>query len=373
MAEPVLLDVDAGPAFAETLQRVWEAGDVAFPLDRRLPAAEAQRIVEIVRPTRVIEADGEMRRVDGGRELEAGDAIVVATSGTTGEPKAVVHTHESVRASAFATSAGIGADPASDCWLACLPPAHIGGLAVIMRALITGTGLVVHDRFDADAVDRAAREGASLVSLVTRALNQVDVVAFRKILIGGAAPPPDRPPHVIATYGMTETGSGCVYEGYALDGVELRATAEGEIQVRGPMLLRCYRTAAGDTSPLDANGWFSTGDLGRIDPDGRLWIDGRAGEMIITGGENVWPSRVEQRIAQLPGISEVAVIGRPDPDWGARVCAVVVLAPGAPAPSLAQVREFVAAELPVWNAPKEIELVDSLPRTALGKVRRTDL
>lgn len=374
VAELVLLDLAAGPAFVEALQRVWEAGDAAFALDQRLPATEAARVVDIVRPTAVIDHTGERRSLEGGRALDAGDAIVVATSGTTGEPKAVIHTHDSVRASALATSAALGVT-GDDTWLCCLPPAHVGGLSVILRALLTPADLVVHERFDAAAVDAAARDGATLVSVVTRALNQIDTTGFRQILIGGGPPPPDRADNVVATYGMTETGSGCVYDGYPLEGVELRIDdsngTPGEIQIRADLLLRGYRTTAGFVDPRTDDGWFPTGDLGRLDPDGRLWVDGRAGDMLITGGENVWPHRVEKVLEAHPAIREAAVIGRPHPDWGQRV--VAVLAADDPVPTLDEVREWVGRELPVWNAPKEIEFVEALPRTALGKIQRNRL
>ena len=366
-----MLDLPAGPHFVDAIQRVWDSGDAFFPLDQRLPEAEADRVIDIVRPTHVIGSDGERRQLNNGARVETGDALVVATSGTTGRPKAVIHTHDSVAASAHATSDGLGANPATDRWLACLPPAHIGGLAVITRALLTGTDLVVHETFNPQATDRAAAEGATLVSLVTRALNQVNIEAFRKILIGGAAPPPNLPDFVIATYGMTETGSGCVYGGYPLDGVELRAGDNGEIEIRADLLLRAYRTAEGEVDPR-RNGWFPTGDLGRIDPDGRLWIDGRAGDMIISGGENVWPHRVERVLETHPDIGEAAVIGRPDADWGHRVVAFLVLADGV-APTLEEVRDLVRSDLPAWNAPKEIVIVESLPKTALGKLRKSDL
>lgn len=366
-----MLDLPAGQGFVDAIEQVWESGDAIFPLDQRLPQAEAERVIAVARPTAVIEADGQRRSLSGGEAVAPGDAAVVATSGTTGTPKAVIHTHTSVRASSHATSDGLGADPATDHWLACLPPAHIGGLAVIMRALHTGTALTVLEKFEPALADQAARDGATLVSLVTRALTQVDVDGFRKILIGGAAPPPNLPDHVIATYGMTETGSGCVYDGYPLDGVEMRANESGEIEIRADLLLRAYRTIDGMLDPFTDDGWFPTGDLGGIYDDGRLWIDGRAGDMIISGGENIWPSMVERVLEKHPSVAEVAVIGRPDPDWGHNVVACVVAA--GPAPSLAELRDHVKQELPAWNAPKELLLFDELPKTALGKVRRKEL
>lgn len=366
-----MLDLPAGPGFVDALQRVWATGDAVFPLDQRLPPAEAERVRAVVRPTAVIEVDGERRSLEGGEPLQAGDAVVVATSGTTGDPKAVIHTHRSVTASSMATSAALDVDPTADRWLGCLPPAHIGGLAVIMRSLHTGTPLSVLEQFEPAAAEQAARDGATLVSLVTRALNQVDVDLFRIVLIGGAASPPDLPAHVIPTYGMTETGSGCVYGGYPLDGVELRAAPSGEIEIRADLLLRAYRTADGEVDPRGHDGWFPTGDLGRVEPDGRLRVDGRAGDMLITGGENVWPHRIERTLETHPAIVEAAVIGRPDPDWGHLVTAFVVVE--GDAPSLDEVRDWVRRDLPVWNAPKDVIVVDALPKTAIGKIRKSEL
>ena len=120
---------------------------------------------------------------------------------------------------------------------------------------------------------------------------------------------------------MTETGSACVYDGWPLDGVEVRVAATGELEVRGPMLLRAYRDG---TDPKDADGWFATADAGSVGPDGRVVVHGRVDDAIVTGGEKVWPIPVERVLGRLPGIAEVAVVGRPDPEWGQRVVAVVV-------------------------------------------------
>ncbi|MGI9596324.1 MAG: class I adenylate-forming enzyme family protein, partial [Acidimicrobiales bacterium] len=318
------------------------------------------------------------------------DAVIIATSGTSGLPKAVIHTHASVEASAVATSKALDVDPSTDRWLACLPLAHIGGLAVVMRSMVTETPVEVHDRFDPRAVISAAGAGATLVSLVTRALNQVRPELFRTVLIGGGVPPPNRPANVIATYGMTETGSGIVYETSLLDGAEIsigppgpatgRSASRGnrdetlgrpdgtaEIHLRGPMLFRGYRSRP---DPFDRNGWFPTGDLGSWGPDGELVVIGRRGDLIVTGGEKVWPEPVERLLLNRPDIAQVALIGRPDPEWGRKVVAVIVPAAGHVRPALGDVREAVRAELPIWAAPKEIEFAEDLPRTALGKVRR---
>jgi o-succinylbenzoate---CoA ligase len=281
----------------------------------------------------------------------------------------VVHTHDSLRASARSTSAGLGVDPATDAWLCCLPVSHVAGLAVVVRALTFDMPLEVHDRFDADAVTEAARRGATLTSLVPTALARIDPSIFRRIVVGGSAPPADMPSNCHASYGMTETGSAVVLDGWALPGVELR-TVDGEIQVRGDMLLRAYRDG---TDPRSADGWFPTDDLGELAPDGRLSVRGRRGDLIITGGENVWPAPVERVLHRLPSVEEVAVVGRPDAEWGQAVTAIAVAAnPSAP-PTLDALRHAVKAELPAHCAPRRLELVDALPRTLLGKVHRRAL
>jgi O-succinylbenzoic acid--CoA ligase len=293
----------------------------------------------------------------------------VATSGTTGEPKGAVLTLDAVIASARVTSARLGVDPARDRWLACLPVAHVGGLSVLTRAIVTGTPVEIHPTFDPAAVADAARRGATLVSLVPTALGRLeDPGAFRTVLLGGQAPGGDLGGNVVVTYGMTETGSGVVYNGLPLDGVEVALDERGSIAVRGPMLLRAYRDGR---DPKDADGWFTTGDIGAFDNAARLVVHGRADECIVTGGENVWPDAVEAVLARHPAVQEVAVSGVPDPEWGERVVAFVVA--GSDVPSLEDLRALVRNELGATAAPRELVLVAALPRTAGGKVRRRAL
>ena len=362
MSHLVAIDLPGGPGFVEALRREWDAGNAVLPIDRRLPLRARTAMLTALQPDRLLDEHG-TTTLDG-RGVEAGDALVVATSGSTGAPKGVVLTHASVEASARATSEHLGITH-SDRWLACLPLAHVGGLSVITRSIITGTDLVVHDGFDATAVEQAARDGATAVSLVATALRRVDPSLFRVIVLGGARPPSDRPSNAVATYGMTETGSGVVYDGRPLKGVEVAIEPDGEVLLRCPMLLREYRDGS---SPLDGEGWLHTDDLGRWLPDGRLHIDGRRGDLIITGGENVWPDAVEAVLRAHPGVREVAVAGVPDLEWGQRVVAWVVAAD--PAPTLADLRSFTAGHLPAFCAPKQLHLVQSLPRSSLGKVQR---
>lgn len=358
-----------------------------MPVDHRLPAPAMASLHEALRPTLVTAAGSGEATALPGRLVEEGDALVVATSGTTGTPKGVVLTHESVTASARATSTAIGADAGRDTWLCCLPLAHAGGLGVVTRALATGTPLRVLAGFNAGIVAEEAsaltRGGRRvLVSLVATSLRRVDPGLFKVVLLGGDAPPVweapawpgGRPAPVVVTYGMTETGGGCVYDGAPLAGVEAQVDGSGQIRLRGPVLGRAYRRADGDTALAGAQGWYDTGDGGRWDPrSGRLVVDGRLDDVIVTGGEMVWPAQVEAVLGDCPGVARVAVVGRPDPEWGQRVVAVVVASDPTSPPSLDSLRAVVRDRLAPWAAPKEVEVVESLPTTALGKLRRAAL
>jgi O-succinylbenzoic acid--CoA ligase len=372
MADLVALDQPASPVFVDTLRRIWDAGDAVFPVDQRLPVNARNALIATMAPGWVVGSDGERRRLERGRPVEPGDALVVATSGTGGEPKGVVLTHAAVEDSAVATSSRLGVEPPRDRWFACLPVAHIGGLAVVTRAIATGTPLEVAAAPSAEALDAAARSGCTLASLVYAVLDRVDATRWRALVLGGSRPPSMKalPENVFTTYGMTESGSGVVYDGLPLDGVEVRLGDDGEVHLRGPMLLRCYRDG---TDPKDTDGWFATGDLGAIDVNGRLTVHGRRGDVIVTGGEKVWPEIVEGVLAGTRGVAEVAVAGRDDDAWGQRVVAYVVPVDRARPPTLEALREKVKTELPAWCAPREVVLVSSLPRTALGKVRRGTL
>jgi len=357
----IALDLPGGQRFVDELLRTWDAGDAILPVDQRLPPQAKIELVHRLGATTVVTAD-DRSRVDGGRPVEPGDAAVVATSGSTGAPKGVVLTHDAIAASASATSRRLGVTT-GDHWLACLPLSHVGGLSVVFRALHAGTSLTVHPGFDTAAVESS---GATLVSLVTAAMRRIDPTLFRTIVLGGARPPADRPRNAVTTYGMTETGSGIVYDCRPLDGVDLRIV-DDEIHVRGAMTLRCYRDGADPKSP---DGWFATGDLGTIEADGRLTVHGRQGDLIISGGENVWPETVEAVLREHPAIDDAAVHGRDDPEWGEVVAATLVAADPDRRPTLDEIREYVKSSLPAYCAPRRVTYRDVLPRTSLGKLAR---
>lgn len=383
MADLVALDLPGGRGFVDALRAVWDTGDAVAPLDPRLPPTAARELLETLRPTRVVGADGVIHHCRDGLPVEEGDALVVATSGSTGKPRGVVLTHAAVASSARATSARLGVDPARHRWLACLPLAHVGGLSVVTRSLLTGTPVTVLPTFDAATVEAMGRRGeATHVSLVATALRRLDPAVFTTVLLGGAAPPGDLPRNVVTTYGMTETGSGVVYDGRPLDGVDVAVGdgrdgggRQGEVLLRGPMLLRAYRdgTEPWVVGPDGTGGWLPTGDGGRIGADGRVAVDGRLAEVVVTGGEKVWPAAVEGVLSRHRQVGEVAVWKRPDPEWGERVVVWVVPRDPASPPALEDLRALVQETLPAWHAPKELVVVPALPRTPSGKVRRASL
>lgn len=340
---PVVAD---GLAFVDALRRAWDAGDAVLPVDPRLPSATARALVDRLGAAPVVD----------------GDALVVATSGTTGEARGAVLTHAAVRWAADATNTALAVDPAADRWLVQLPLAHVGGLGVVTRALLSETALT----FDPD--DAAA----TLTAAVPTQLERRSHDRFRAVLVGGSADwRAERGPNVVRTYGLTESYGGVVYDRRPLPGVEVRVV-DDEVQLRCGSLLRC---AHDGSVPLVGDGWLPTGDGGEWDAGaGELRVHGRRGDVIVTGGEKVWPDPVERALRTVPGVADVAVVGRPDGEWGQAVTAVVVPAAGADAPSVAALRAAVdAAGLPGWCAPRRVEVRADLPRTALGKVRRTAL
>ena len=310
----------------------------------------------------------------------------ILTSGSTGRPHTVSLSYGNHLFSAMGSAFNIGVDP-SDRWLCALPTSHISGLSIVMRSVIYGTAIVLQDRFTPAGVTEAIeRDGVTVVSMVSTMLlrlldEDVDLTAPRAILVGGGPVPPsalsealDRGAKVIQTYGLTETCSqvttlevaearrkvGSV--GRPLLTSHLRIQA-GEILVQGPTV---------SAGALDADGWLHTGDVGWIDEDGFLFVQGRTDEMIITGGENVIPAEVEDVLVQHPGILEAAVVGRPDPEWQQAVTAVVVPREGGSV-SIDELRAHCDGKLAPYKIPKQIEVVDQLPKTPSGKLHRAAL
>ena len=355
-----------GPELARALQAALDgSGPALLPLP--MDPAAAARITAALRPDEPLE-DEEI-------------ALVVPTSGSTGQPKGVLLTAACLRASADAAAERLGG-PAS--WLLALPVTHIGGLQVLLRALLAGAPPVV----DADVVRGTAalppgRRCTSLVPTQLRRLlaagpeSQDALASYDAVLLGGAAAPPAllakaraAGVRVVTTYGMSETSGGCVYDGVPLPGVQV-ALADGRITLSGPVVARGYRLRPDLTAASFAGCSYRTEDLGRLE-DGRLQVLGRVDDLIVTGGEKVAPAAVEAALAEHPAVADVAVVGVPDPEWGARVVAVVVLRPGA-ALTLEQAREHVGARVSRVAAPRALEVVAALPLLAAGKPDRAAL
>ncbi len=361
----IAVDLPLNEVFVDVVRSAWDSGDAVFPLDPRWPNAMRDRILASIRPTHVQTSLAELVQLEDGLPADVGDALVIATSGSTGEPKGVVHTLDSLKASADACHDRIGVSNAH--WLACLPVAHIGGFAVVARSLLLEIPLTIAKDASASAIASAREGGANLISVVPTMLDRIKSEAFECVLIGGAKPPSQRPSNAITTYGSTETGSGIAYNGHALRDVEIQIADEGAIFVRGPMLMRAYRNAS---SPINSDGWLDTGDAGELLSNGSLNVFGRRTEMIITGGENVWPDAVERALLTYPGISDCAVFGQPDPKWGDIVCATVETSTPIDDKAL---KEFLGAILPGYSIPKKFKQVANLPRTPSGKIDRRSL
>jgi O-succinylbenzoic acid--CoA ligase len=302
---------------------------------------------------------------------------VVHTSGTTSAPKPITLSHGNFLASALGSAVALGLDR-EERWLCPMPLTHVGGLSIPIRSAIYATTVVLHGRFDTEAVLRELMDPArriTLVSLVPTMLARLldaglaNPPTLRWALLGGGAIAPallqraaDSGVPVAPTYGMTEACSQIATFGYPLAGVDVWTSA-GEVIVRGPIV---------SAGAADANGLLHTGDLGRFDERGRLEIIGRKADTIITGGENVAPAEVEAALLEHPDVADAGVHGRPDPEWGEVVVAKVVVRDGALVePAL--LRAFCAERIARFKVPKTIELVSDLPRTGSGKLLRRQL
>ncbi|MFN2588151.1 MAG: class I adenylate-forming enzyme family protein [Actinomycetota bacterium] len=366
-----------GPDAAAAFERLWEKGVAILPLRPDLPGRAARRLLERARPAALVEPGG-VTRLDRGRPVRAGTALCVPTAGSTGEPKLVLLSHAAAEASARLTSARLGL--ADERWLCALPLDHVAGLMTLVRARVSGAEPVVLRGFDAAAV---AGADADLISLVPTMLERLlaagaDVARWRWILLGGAAAAPSllerargAGARIVRTYGTTETCGGVVYEGVPLDGVRVEIDAGGVVRLLTPTVMDGYRFDDAATAAALDRGWFVTGDLGEW-ADGRLRVLGRADDLIVTGGEKVSPVEVESLLAAHPAVADVAVAGRADDEWGERVVAYVVPAPGS-RPTLDELRAHVAAATAPYKAPQELVLVDELPRLPSGKVARASL
>ena len=364
-------------AFAETLHGCMRLGAIAVPIDLRLAPAErrlrsAGCAAVVTKPLAGL-AD-ESLPLDLTHDLDA-TAIVVHTSGTTAGPRAVELTYGNWLWSALGSAVALGTQPA-DKWLCTLPLSHVGGLSIIVRSAIYATTVVLHERFDAAAAADEIATRATLVSVVPTTLARLldaglrHPPALRVALVGGAPIAPAlleraaaaRVP-TVSTYGLTEACSQVTTGGPALFCTRVRIGAGREILVAGPTVA---------PGAVAADGWLHTGDEGALDAAGNLTVTGRAGDTIITGGENVAPTEVEAVLAGHPAVAEAAVHGAPDAEWGQRVVATVVLRAGKTATE-DDLRGYCRVRLAGYKVPRAVRFAPELPKTVSGKLLRRSL
>ncbi len=365
------------------------SGPAILPLDPSLPPARLAALLEAFAPSALETTEGTKRLSSAAPARSASPgvrpevAVVIATSGSTGQPKGAELTAAALLASAGASLDRIGA-AAGDRWLCCLPAFHVAGLGVLVRSLLAGAApaVIPGGRLDAGSL---AEAGCALVSLVPTQLRRLldggaPLAGFRAILLGGAPAPAGlladaraAGARVITTYGMSETCGGCVYDGKPLAGVSVDTGSDARIRIAGPVLFSGYRLRPDLTAAVLDGGWFVTSDLGAFGDSGTLVIRGRADGVINTGGEKVVAAEVEAALGSCGAVREAVVVGVPDAEWGERVAAVVVAADPAAPPGLAQLRAHVRGRLPAYAAPRTLLLVPELPLLPSGKADRSAL
>lgn len=320
--------------------------------------------------------------------MEPDTAVIIATSGSTGAPKGVLLSASALTASATATHDRLGG-PGH--WLLATPAHYIGGLQVLVRSLLAGTTPAVlpgggfrAEDFASAAAPVLAADGPRYTALVPTQLTRLldaggpgldAAKAFDAIVVGAAATSAklreraaEAGVSIVPAYGMSETASGCVYDGFPLDGVDVDLDDEGRIRLSGPVLAHGYRLQPELTAEAFVHGRFTTSDQGRIHPDGRVEVLGRIDDMINTGGVKVPASTVERALAAQPGVREACVVGLPDAEWGEAVVAMVV--PDGTAPDVDALRAAVRAEVGAAATPKRVEFVTALPLRGPGKIDR---
>lgn len=414
-----------GPEWVALAHAVGRLGAVLLPLNLRLAdeevawqvrRAEATLVLadaprcqrplgEGIRMVPLAEAFSETLSRDIGDSLDPGRVhTVIFTSGTTGRPKGALLTWGNQLASATASTAALGLTE-RDRWLLAMPLFHVGGLNILHRCALARATVVLHDRFDPEAALRALEvEGVTIVSVVPAMLRRMLDMwgdrplpeTMRAVLVGGAPIPPDlieRCPVALPTYGLTEACSHVTLlrpgaeavdrasSGTPLFGTDVRIVDEarealplgvpGMIEVRSPTVFQGYLAEPAATAAALVDGWFRTGDDGYLDERGCLHMLSRRSDLIVSGGENVYPSEIERVLDQHPLVYESAVIAADDPRWGQVPVAFIV--PRGTPPEASEVLSFVARHLARYKVPREVIVLEALPRLGSGKIDRRAL
>ncbi len=345
------------------------AGNAVAVANPHWPKRFTETIVEVIDPTVVVIDKVAARRV-ANTDVPEHSSLVANTSGTSGLPKGICHSWANLEASAKASLSYLGANKGEGLWINALPINHVGGFTTITKSYFANHRLETLGSFDYATFDEIARRSDAPVftSLVKANLSKLDLSVFEKILLGAGTPPSKRPVNAVVTYGLTETGSGCVYDGVALLDVVIQVV-EGEVLLKGPMIAQSYRNG---TPLTDTNGFFHTGDSGSLGDDGLLSVTGRISEVINTGGEKVAPNTVEEVINEATDLPEYAIFGCRDEEFG-EVVAVAIAHHEESRITLESLQQIVAEKLPRYCIPRRLFAVDTLPKTDLGKVQRKRL
>jgi len=387
-----------GVGYVVAVHALMRLGAVLVPISTRLSAAEVDWLLADAQVAHVLDEDQLQRLVGAPRatprmrsfDLDAPHSVIY-TSGTTGRPKGAVLTYDNHWSNALASMLNLGVQ-ADDVWLACLPLFHVGGLAILLRSVIYGMPVVLHERFDAELVNAAIdHAGVSIVSVVSTMLERMlsarrdrpYPASLRCVLLGGGPAPLPLLERALAagapvmqTYGLTETASQVATlspedarrkigsAGKPLFGTQVRIADDGEILVRGPVVSPAYlhHEPRGE--------WFSTGDLGYVDGEGYLYVHDRREDLIVTGGENVYPAEVEAVLLAHSSVAEAAVFGVPDAEWGQTVAAAIALRGPL---NVEELRVFCRARLAGFKVPRRLVVLEALPRNAAGKILRREL
>jgi O-succinylbenzoic acid--CoA ligase len=383
--ELVAYALPPGFHWLEILAAHAQSGASFLPIDVRLSPGEQQRLIDVARPAVVVRPDEETILADTIPTDPRRGWALVPTSGTGGAPR-IAQLPLAAVGTTLASSLDALDASAYDPWVACLSPAHIGGLLVLLRSVLTGSPVTILEGFEPGALLAEAPEGAH-VALVPTMLERLvrggaHLGKLGVLLLGGAALDPKLRHaaerlggRIVETYGCTESSGGVVYDGVPFTRTDIRVPEDTrEIQLSGPTIMDGYRSDPAATArAFTGDGWLRTGDIGSLDEIGRLTIRGRTDEAIRTGAETVWPDEVEAVLRRHPKVADVAVAGRPDPEWGHHVVAWVVPSSPSDPPTLDQLREYCRDELARFKAPRDLRVVTALPRTASGKVRRSAL
>lgn len=425
----VALLMDSSVRSVELIHAAQRLGIVLVPLNTRLTVAEIGALLDasdsgaLIYDFSYLNSIGALRRdrfraVESMAEFDSlpltrtpelkpieRDAphTIIFTSGTTGTPKGAVLTNGNHFASALASRDNLGAKPL-DRWLDLLPLYHVSGLSILFRSAIDGSAVVLHRGFNARAANQSLREDRiTLLSVVTTMLARMlddnrdrQYPSLRCVLVGGGPVPPELVSRaaqigvpVAPTYGLTETASQVVTAnpkdairkpgscgqpllGNRIKIVDPDGCGRGEIAVKGPSVMAGYFRAAAETRAVLREGWLYTGDIGHFDSDKFLYIDDRRSDLIVTGGENVYPAEVEAVLGTHPAVAEAAVYPVDDPEWGHKVAAAVVARAGLQV-SAQELRAWCSSRLAQFKIPTTFSFLDALPRTASGKIKRAIL